>query len=163
MSMTAAAILGGGALLSGGIGAITGNRRAREDREWNAEQAQISRDWQEEMSNTAHQRQVADMKEAGLNPALSGKLGGAAAGRGAVAGGSNTAAAALQTQQMIGQMLMAGATSAMKADQLGLHRDTNRIMNQTNSVAAKALREGKQYARIKGNVHRMQMGGAFQK
>lgn len=48
------------------------------DRDFNAEQAQLARDWSERMSNTAYQRQVQDMKNAGINPALiSGVSGGA--------------------------------------------------------------------------------------
>lgn len=48
-------------------------------------EAQVNRDFQESLSNTAYQRAMADMGLAGLNPILAGKLGGATTPTGAMA------------------------------------------------------------------------------
>lgn len=46
----------------------------QQNNQWSAQQAALQRDWQERLANTAHQREIADLKAAGLNPVLSAKL-----------------------------------------------------------------------------------------
>lgn len=60
-------------------------REAGLNRDSNRDEAQKTRDWQTEMSNTAYQRAKADMLKAGINPALALGAGGASTPSGATA------------------------------------------------------------------------------
>lgn len=77
-------LLSGGSSLLGGMFGASGQAAANAQMmQFNAQQAQMQRDWQEHMSSTAYQRGMADMKAAGLNPILAANLGGASTPGGA--------------------------------------------------------------------------------
>lgn len=84
--------------------------------QFNAQEAAKSRSWQEYMSNTAHQREIRDLKAAGLSPVLSAMGGnGAAVTSGATASGVTSAGAKGEVDtsanaalvQMLGSVLSA--------------------------------------------------------
>lgn len=96
--------LGGSALAAGGtIGAtaLTNKKQielmreqnsfnsaeAEKARIFNAQQAQLQRDYETSMANTAYQRGMADMEAAGINPILAAGAGGAGTPVGSAATG----------------------------------------------------------------------------
>ena len=144
--MTAPAAGGGG----GGAGAIAsiaiqeglgflGSRYAakkaealnREQRAWNAAEAQKQRDWQQYMSNTSYQRAATDLQSAGLNRIL------------ALGGGSSTPSGA------VGQGVDLGSSAKFYGD-VGKNAKLleNRLLSANIQNALQGARTGESVERL---------------
>ena len=87
--------------------------------------------FQERMSNTAHQRQMADLRRAGINPMLSAKLGGASTPTGSQYQATNIGAEAVKGG-------LAGAQTAT-AKQQALIAKSNADISHVEAQVAKTF------------------------
>lgn len=116
------------------------NKLAQEDTQsFNAEQAKLNRDFQERMSNSAYQRQKADMKAAGINPMLAINAGGAQTPSGGMASSPGRAPA----QMDISGGMTAASQVAMQAKQMEQQeKTTDALVRKTNTEIGLGAAEG---------------------
>lgn len=93
------------------LGGFLGQRGQSATNAANAQLAHQQIQFQERMSNTAYQRQIADMKAAGINPMLSAKMGGASTPSGQTAVMQNTAKAGIEGAMMVANLKNMQATA----------------------------------------------------
>lgn len=121
---------------------------------FNADQAQINRDYQTSMSNTAYQRASADMKAAGLNPMIMAGGGGSASTPGGSTASIGTPSVPMpQTKSPLGDLganIQQGLNAAITAKTMDKMTDEIANLQATRGYITAQRDVSQETARLRG-------------
>ena len=117
--------------------------------QFNAKEAEKNRQWQEKMSNTSKQREVSDLKAAGLNRLIAGTGGASTPSGGAATGGaahvenalSGAVSSAMEAGKLSLQKRMQGAQLGNMEEQNKLLQDQQKKTRMETFVMSKGVPE----------------------
>ena len=102
---------------------------------FNAQEAQKQRDFEANMSNTQYQRGVADMRAAGINPALAMSTGGASVPSGAAAS-AGSSPNGMNFSDLLQLLMLKPQTMLMKAQAKATTAEAAKAGAETKKIAA---------------------------